>query len=42
LYNNPDLTEKMKQKGIETAKNFTWDRVVDVFEKAFNITENKK
>jgi glycosyltransferase involved in cell wall biosynthesis len=41
LYNNPDLTEKMKQKGIETAKNFTWDRVVDVFEKAFSITENK-
>lgn len=35
LYNDPDLTEDLKKNGLETAEKFTWDRVVDVFEKAF-------
>jgi glycosyltransferase involved in cell wall biosynthesis len=35
IYNNPKLSEKLKQNGLKTAQNFTWERVVDVFEKAF-------
>jgi glycosyltransferase involved in cell wall biosynthesis len=35
LYNDPELTEKLKQNGLETSKNFTWKRVVDIFENAF-------
>jgi glycosyltransferase involved in cell wall biosynthesis len=27
--------EKLREKGLETAKNFSWDKVVDKFEKAF-------
>jgi glycosyltransferase involved in cell wall biosynthesis len=38
LYNDPKLTEKLKQNGLETSKNFTWKRVVDIFEKAFITT----
>jgi glycosyltransferase involved in cell wall biosynthesis len=38
LYNDPELTEKLKQNGLETSKNFTWKRVVDIFEKAFITT----
>jgi Glycosyltransferase len=34
-YNDVDLTEKLKENGLETAKNLTWSRVVDVFERAF-------
>ncbi|MGC8979169.1 glycosyltransferase family 4 protein [Caldisericum sp.] len=29
------LREKLREKGLETAKNFSWDKVVDKFEKAF-------
>ena len=35
MYNNPDLAKKLKEEGILTAKKFTWERVVDVFEKNF-------
>ena len=35
LYNDPDLADKLKNNGLKTAENFTWKRVVDVFEKAF-------
>ena len=35
LYNNPDIADNLKKNGLKTAENFTWERVVDVFEKAF-------
>lgn len=35
IYKDPKLSEKMKKNGLETAARFTWERVVDVFEKAF-------
>lgn len=36
IYKDPELGEKMKENGLETAARFTWERVVDVFEKAFH------
>jgi glycosyltransferase involved in cell wall biosynthesis len=41
MYNNPDLAKKLKEEGILTAKNFTWERVVDVFEKNFQDSLDK-
>ena len=41
MYNNPDLAKKLKEKGILTAKKFTWERVVDVFEKNFQDSLDK-
>lgn len=35
IYKDPKLSEKMKKNGLETAARFTWERVVDVFEKTF-------
>ena len=35
MYNNPNQAMKLKEEGILTAKKFTWERVVDVFEKEF-------
>ena len=35
LYNNPELSKKLRQNGLETAEKLSWERVVDVFEKAF-------
>ncbi len=36
LYNDSDLADKLIENGLETSQKFTWERVVDVFEKAFN------
>jgi len=41
MYNNPDLAKKLKEEGILTAKKFTWERVVDVFEKNFQDSLDK-
>ena len=41
MYNNPDLARKLKEEGILTAKKFTWERVVDVFEKNFQDSLDK-
>ncbi|MDD3985373.1 MAG: glycosyltransferase family 4 protein [Methanobacterium sp.] len=41
MYNNPDLADKLKEEGILTAQKFTWERVVDVFEKNFQDSLNK-
>jgi len=32
---NEKLKEKLRKKGLETAKNFSWTKVCDIFEKAF-------
>jgi glycosyltransferase involved in cell wall biosynthesis len=34
-YNDVDLTDKLRENGLKTAKKLTWSRVVDVFETAF-------
>ena len=35
VFNDDDLRKKMVKNGLETAKMYTWERVVDVFEKTF-------
>lgn len=43
LKNNPELSEELKENGLKTAEKFTWDSVVDVFEKTFqNSLKTKK
>ena len=42
LYNNPELSKKLRQNGLETAEKLSWERVVDVFEKAFKDALEKQ
>jgi len=43
LYNNPELSEKLKHNGLETVKEHSWESVVDVFEKSFkDVLDNNK
>ncbi len=37
-----DLQEKLTDNGLITAQKFTWERVIDVFEKAFADALNEK
>ena len=42
VFNDDDLRKKMVKNGLETAKKYTWERVVDVFEKTFEDALKKE
>jgi glycosyltransferase involved in cell wall biosynthesis len=41
LLNDKTLREKLSENGLKTAKMFTWDRVIDKFEKEFSKCKNR-
>jgi glycosyltransferase involved in cell wall biosynthesis len=42
VMDEPDLQEKLTENGFITAQKFTWDRVIDVFEKVFEDALKKE